>query len=64
LTATAEQVERRLERGMRMLHIEHPDRPGEAWCGAEVIGVRGHFGKVDCIVCADLRAVRRAERHL
>lgn len=45
------------ERGMRML--EHPERPGEAWCGAPVLGVRGRFGPLDCVVCADLEAARR-----
>ena len=27
--------------------------------GADVLGVRGRFGKIDCVVCADLRATRR-----
>jgi hypothetical protein len=31
--------------------FEHSDRPGSAWCGAEVIGVRGRgLGVVDCVV--------------
>lgn len=42
-----------------MIHYEHPDRRGEAWCGADVIGVRGRFGEVDCVVCCDLRDVSR-----
>jgi hypothetical protein len=50
------------ERGMRMLHIEHPERIGEAWCGAPVLGVRGRFGAVDCVVCADLRRARDRQR--
>ena len=43
-----------------MLHLEHPERVGEAWCGAEVLGVRvvERIGNVDCVVCADLRAAR------
>lgn len=47
---------------MRMIHLEHPERIGEAWCGAPVLGVRGRsgsFGAVDCIVCVDLRRARR-----
>lgn len=27
-----------------MLHLEHPERSGEAWCGAEVVRVRGRNG--------------------
>ena len=46
----------------RMRHFEHPEKPGHALCGAEVLGVRGYFGRVDCVVCADLRAVRRSSR--
>jgi hypothetical protein len=45
-----------------MIHLEHPGRPDEAWCGADVLGVRGHFGRVDCVVCCDLRAVWRRAR--
>ena len=45
---------------MRMLHLEHPERIGEAWCGAPVVGVRGHFGTIDCVVCVDLRRARRS----
>lgn len=52
------------ERGNRMLHFEHPLRIGEAWCGADVLGVRvvAQSAQVDCVVCADLRALRRG-RH-
>lgn len=55
-------TERLPERGNRMLHLEHAEHPGEAWCGAEVLGVRGHFGRIDCIVCADLRAAAKRRR--
>jgi hypothetical protein len=53
------QAERLPERGMRMLHLEHPERPGEAWCGAPVVGVTGTGWKVDCVVCVDLRDAAR-----
>lgn len=48
-----------------MLHLEHPDRIGEAWCGAEVLGVRevAPVRDIDCVVCADLRAARRDGRY-
>ena len=40
---------------------EHPERMGEAWCGAPVLGVRGrNLGPVDCVVCADLHAATGA----
>jgi hypothetical protein len=40
-----------------LLHFEHPQRRGQAWCGAEVVGVRGRgLGPVDCVVCLDLHA--------
>ena len=46
-----------------MLHLENPERQGEAWCGAEVIGVRGRdLGPVECVVCAYLHAERRRRR--
>ena len=58
-----ERVASRPERGDRMLHAEHPERIGEAWCGAPVLGVRGrNLGPLDCVVCAELRAGRRARR--
>ncbi len=63
--AVAEQlVSARLEaaRGLRMLHLEHPERPGEAWCGAEVVGVRQIGGAIDCNVCLDLHAAQRERR--
>jgi hypothetical protein len=41
-------------RALRMIHLEHPKRPGEAWCGTPVVGVRGHW-QIDCVDCADLR---------
>ena len=41
------------ERGMRMIHLEHPERPGEAWCGTTVVGLRGQW-QFDCVVCAGL----------
>ena len=47
------------ERGNRMIHHEHLERRGEAWCGAPVLGVRGHFGGAECVVCIDLRRVAR-----
>ena len=46
-----------------MLHYEHPERIGEAFCGAPVVGVRGHFGRVECVVCVDLmREHKRTQR--
>lgn len=50
-------------RAPRMVHFEHPERIGEAFCGSNVIGVRGRFGPVECVVCIHLmREHRRAER--
>ena len=44
----------------RMLHAEHPEGRGEAWCGAEVLEVRGrNLGPIDCVVCSELRETSR-----
>ena len=44
----------------RMLHAEHPERRGEACCGAEVLEVRGrNLGPIDCVVCSELRETSR-----
>jgi len=61
-TATQEtRTESDVRRGM--LHYEHPERIGEAFCGAPVVGVRGHFGRVECVVCVDLmREHKRTQR--
>jgi hypothetical protein len=41
-----------------IIHLQHPNRPGEAWCGAEVFGQTGRW-RLDCIVCTDLRRLAR-----
>jgi hypothetical protein len=46
----------------RIVHYEHPERIGEAWCGAEVIGIRGRQIGVTCVVCIDLHRARRWRR--
>lgn len=39
----------------RMVHLEHPNTPRTAWCGADVTGNYPPAGtEVDCIVCAEL----------
>ena len=55
VTDRIEEATRAPERGMRMLHFEHPVRRGEAWCGAPVLEVRGRGLGVECVVCHDLR---------
>lgn len=63
MSAVLERESTRIERGTRLLHYEHPERIGEAFCGAPVIGVRGYFGPVECVVCIHLmREHRRAAR--
>lgn len=36
-----------------MIHREHPDKPGEAWCGSPVQGIRT-TKRGNCVVCEDL----------
>ena len=62
MRAMLEHEKTRTERGTRMLHFEHPERIGEAFCGAPVVGVRGHFGPVECVVCVDLMRQHRRRR--
>jgi hypothetical protein len=37
----------------KLVHFEHPERPGEAWCGAPVTE-RSANPDADCVVCQDL----------